>query len=71
MLSKMSTKCAPKFVFFNEKEKNWKDSNDFWHGKLTLIIITTYNSNIKFTNELIILNSLVNFQLIPDFDFLK
>ena len=28
-------KCAPKFIFFNEK-KNQKDSNDFWHRKLTL-----------------------------------
>ena len=27
-------KCAPKLVFF--KEKNEKDSDDFWHRKLTL-----------------------------------
>ena len=27
--------CAPKMIFFNEK-KNQKDSNDFWHRKLTL-----------------------------------
>ena len=28
-------KCASKFVFFNEK-KNEKESDDFWHRKLTL-----------------------------------
>ena len=28
-------KCGPKLIFFNEK-KIQKDSNDFWHRKLTL-----------------------------------
>ena len=28
-------KCGPKLIFFSEK-KIQKDSNDFWHGKLTL-----------------------------------
>ena len=29
-----NNKCAAKLVFFNEK--NEKDSDDFWHRKLTL-----------------------------------
>ena len=29
-------KCAPKFLFFNKK--NQKDSDDFWHRKLTFIL---------------------------------
>ena len=28
-------KCAPKIIFFNEK-KNYEDSHNFWHRKLTL-----------------------------------
>ena len=32
---KVFKKCAPKLIFFNEK-KNDKDSDNFWHGKLTL-----------------------------------
>jgi hypothetical protein len=28
-------KHAPKMIFFDEK-KNWKDSDNFWHRKLTL-----------------------------------
>ena len=32
---KMSKKCAPKLIFFNEK-KIEKDSDNFWYRKLTL-----------------------------------
>jgi hypothetical protein len=29
-------KCAPKFIFFNEKKKKKKDSDNYRHRKLTL-----------------------------------
>ena len=33
--SVINESCAPNFIFFNEK-KNWNDSDDYWHRKLTL-----------------------------------
>ena len=38
MLSKNANnkKCAPKLIFFNEKKKIEKDSDNFWYRKLTL-----------------------------------
>ena len=59
--------CKPQEWQFSEAiaAVSWKR---FWTPK-SQMGCTTYNSSINFTNQLIILNSLVKFQLIPDCDF--
>ena len=61
------TSCKPQEWQFSEAiaAVSWKR---FWTPK-SQMGCTTYNSSINFTNQLIILNSLVKFQLIPDCDF--
>ena len=56
----MLTKCAPKFVFFNEK-KNRKDFNDFSLRKLTEIKFWHFLAPPHYTNSQNSLNSMISF----------
>ena len=59
MLHKISKKkkCAPKFIFFNEK-KIEKDSDNFWYRKLTLkvrnchFLIAWFRAEVDLTKNL-------------------